>query len=87
MHAGTRVIRLRGVKTELGSNEAGVANADSVTWEYEFEIVARFEEHESMNYASDVQPLVTTSGALMTTGRTVVSTSFYDKLMCLWRIP
>ena len=31
-----------------------------------------------MNYGSDVQP---SSGAV----KTIVSTSFYDKLLCLWK--
>ncbi|KAL1633500.1 hypothetical protein SLS56_002885 [Neofusicoccum ribis] len=62
MHAGARVLRL----TRKG--EEG---------EWEFEEVARFEEHRSMNYGSAVQP--------GTGGRTVVSTSFYDRLLAVWR--
>jgi diphthamide biosynthesis protein 7 len=42
-------------------------------------VLARFEEHESMNYGSDIQP---TSG---TARYNIVSTSFYDKRLCLWR--
>lgn len=44
----------------------------------ELEVIAKFEEHQSMNYGSDVIP-----------GREnmVVSTSFYDRLVCLWRYP
>ncbi|KAL7790359.1 hypothetical protein V8C37DRAFT_185562 [Trichoderma ceciliae] len=43
-------------------------------------ILARFEEHKSMNYASDIS---TSSPAA--DGRTrIVSTSFYDRLLCLW---
>ncbi|KAI4136386.1 MAG: hypothetical protein L6R39_007817 [Caloplaca ligustica] len=46
-------------------------------------ILGKFEEHESMNYTSDAQP-----------GRslhdikdmTFVSTSFYDKKLCVWRL-
>lgn len=45
--------------------------------ECQFQVLGRFEEHKSMNYGSDFQP-----------GRTdklsVVSTSFYDKLLCMW---
>ncbi|KAL2024811.1 hypothetical protein VTK56DRAFT_5632 [Thermocarpiscus australiensis] len=45
--------------------------------EHQFRGLGRFEEHKSMNYGSDFQP-----------GRTdkllIVSTSFYDKLLCLW---
>ena len=40
--------------------------------------MARFEEHKSMNYGSDVQPNSDTV-------KSIVSTSFYDKLLCLWR--
>jgi len=62
MHAGARLVRLsRDPRTE--------------TWK--FEVLARFEEHKSMNYGSDAQPQ---PGNL----KTLISTSFYDKLMCLW---
>lgn len=44
--------------------------------EWSLEIRAQFEEHKSMNYGSDV----TDKGL-------VVSTSFYDRLVCLWRLP
>lgn len=65
MHAGARIVRL------LRHGEA-----DS-TWS--FEVLARFEEHSSMNYGSAAQP---STGSL----KTIVSTSFYDKLMCLWQV-
>ncbi|KAH6606256.1 wd40 repeat-like-containing domain-containing [Trichoderma cornu-damae] len=43
-------------------------------------VLARFEEHKSMNYASDMSPSSPAAG-----GRTrIVSTSFYDRLLCLW---
>jgi len=63
MHAGARVVRLR-----EGQDGA-----------WSFEVLARFEEHRSMNYGSDVQP------SRDRVVRTVASTSFYDKLLCLWR--
>lgn len=44
-------------------------------------IVARFTEHESMNYACDVQM----SDDLATSSKDFVSCSFYDKRLCLWR--
>lgn len=47
--------------------------------EWEFDVMAKFEEHESMNYGSDVQP------GSRGREKTIVSTSFYDKRMCLWR--
>ncbi|UKZ76086.1 hypothetical protein TrVFT333_003782 [Trichoderma virens FT-333] len=43
------------------------------------EVLARFEEHKSMNYASDILPSPAEDGRIR-----VVSTSFYDKLLCLW---
>ncbi|KAF2011312.1 hypothetical protein BU24DRAFT_278435 [Aaosphaeria arxii CBS 175.79] len=64
MHAGARILRLR--RTE---------NHD-----WDFEVLAQFEEHKSMNYGSDSQPGVDENGR-----RTFVTTSFYDRLLCLWR--
>ena len=64
MHAGTRIVKLS--RGEQDEND------------WTFEVLARFEEHKSMNYGSDVQP---GEGKV----KTMVSTSFYDKLLCLWR--
>jgi diphthamide biosynthesis protein 7 len=64
MHAGTRVVEL----------------LETVDGEHRFDVLWRFEEHESMNYGSDFQP-GQKQGRLL-----VVSTSFYDKLLCLWEI-
>lgn len=63
MHAGARVVELKGP-------------LDGDGWEVK--VLARFEEHRSMNYGSDYIPCLT-EGRL-----SCVSTSFYDKLMCLW---
>ncbi|KAI1498414.1 hypothetical protein F5X99DRAFT_393444 [Biscogniauxia marginata] len=43
-------------------------------------VLGRFEEHKSMNYGSDFEP------GSEQAGRTLrcVSTSFYDRLLCLW---
>jgi len=90
MHAGSRVVRV----TQT------VTRDEEVVGEWTIEVLAKFEEHKSMNYGSDVQPLPSS-----TTGsdggqqgdsekgegegtriRTVISTSFYDRLICLWRI-
>ncbi|KAM7193761.1 hypothetical protein V8F20_008236 [Naviculisporaceae sp. PSN 640] len=49
--------------------------------EYSFRTVGRFEEHQSMNYGSDFHP-----GSVEQKKLTVVSSSFYDKLMCLWEM-
>jgi diphthamide biosynthesis protein 7 len=83
MHAGTRISRL--VQTTTG--DAGGEG------EWEFRIEAQFTEHKSMNYGSDVQPSSIAEGGQgnipegvrQTQRRTIVSTSFYDKLLCLWR--
>jgi len=89
MHAGARVVRI----TQTVGEEEGVGQWTVV-------VLARFEEHASMNYGSDVQPVVLPSqdesegvgqregmsGAMVKGTRTVVSTSFYDRRMCLWRI-
>ena len=64
MHAGSRVIR-------LSRNNAK---------EWQFEVLAKFEEHQSMNYGSDSQPQLNDKGQ-----RTFITTSFYDRLLCLWR--
>ncbi|RYP64395.1 hypothetical protein DL769_006676 [Monosporascus sp. CRB-8-3] len=44
--------------------------------------MARFEEHKSMNYGSDFQP----GSEQQLTGKALrcISTSFYDRLLCLW---
>ncbi|QDS71613.1 hypothetical protein FKW77_006799 [Venturia effusa] len=68
MHAGTRIVRL----TMDGVGETG------------FEVLATFEENESMNYGSDVQPR-REGGEEVLRGFVVVSTSFYDRRVCLWR--
>ena len=73
MHAGSRIVQL----SRSGD-------------EWEFAVLAKFEEHKSMNYGSDVQPLVAGAGGGDVEGgeqqakRVIVSTSFYDKLMCIW---
>ncbi|KAF2664749.1 hypothetical protein BT63DRAFT_443782 [Microthyrium microscopicum] len=64
MYTGARIVRA--VRDESGN--------------WKFEVVARFEEHESMNYGSDLVPGCGGDGEIA-----VVSTSFYDKLVCLWR--
>lgn len=43
-------------------------------------VAAEFLEHNSMNYASDAQKSLPAE----TSGMTVVSTSFYDRKLCVW---
>jgi diphthamide biosynthesis protein 7 len=69
MHAGTRILRLR----QEGGEEG----------EWQFEVLARFEEHKSMNYGSDVQTLIMEGKE---SKMKIVSTSFYDKLLCVWDV-
>lgn len=61
MHAGARVVK-------LDMNKDGSWSAH---------VLARFEEHKSMNYASDFVSGEAPSLAC-------VSSSFYDRLLCLW---
>ncbi|XXH01123.1 pre-rRNA processing [Hypoxylon texense] len=46
----------------------------------EIKVLGRFEEHKSMNYGSDFQPGSEVGGEKLW----CVSTSFYDRLLCLW---
>lgn len=69
MHAGARIVRLVRSRNE----------------EWDFEVLAKFEEHKSMNYGSDVQPEREEEGGSAGV-RSIVSTSFYDRLLCLWKI-
>ncbi|KAI9801651.1 MAG: hypothetical protein M1833_002333 [Piccolia ochrophora] len=69
MHAGVRVVEIS-------------YSPDSSTWSVA--VLAKFEEHKSMNYASVFQPVGQTEGEGPKCF-TCVSTSFYDRLLCLWR--
>lgn len=88
MHAGARIVSLRRRSASTTDNsdarakdgEEGKDEED----EWSFDVHAKFEEHGSMNYASDVQPTNEVDGK--ESWRWVVSTSFYDCLLCLWRI-
>lgn len=70
MHAGARVVRLTG--------DLATVNSIEVLW--------RFEEHESMNYGSDYTWVDRREFFGEGEGRKIVcvSTSFYDKRLCLW---
>lgn len=46
----------------------------------QIKVLGRFEEHKSMNYGSDFQPGTELGGRPLL----CVSTSFYDRLLCLW---
>lgn len=66
MHAGTRVLR--------------VSRVEDAPWQVK--VVAKFEEHKSMNYGSDVKPGEVEKA---TSPRSFISTSFYDRLICYWK--
>jgi len=72
MHAGSRILEVIGSK--YGN--------------WQIRVLAKFEEHKSMNYGSDVQPIpyvqMPLNEQLDDTKVLVVSTSFYDKLLCVW---
>lgn len=71
MHAGTRLVRVT-CKHEDGTPNWGI------------EVLARFTEHESMNYASGVW-----EGGQETTRSSeilCVSSSFYDRRLCVWAV-
>lgn len=75
MHAGARVVRLRGCGEE--KEEEGV----------DVEVLARFEEHASMNYGSDwsrSESRLAVDGGGKAREVLCVSTSFYDRLLCVW---
>ncbi|KAF2276387.1 uncharacterized protein EI97DRAFT_376834 [Westerdykella ornata] len=54
--------------------------SQSASGSWHFDILARFEKHKSMNYGSDCQPQLAENGK-----RAFVTTSFYDRLVCLWQ--
>ena len=64
MHAGVMILEVR-------RDEAG---------KWFIDVIGKFEEHESMCYASDGRPY----GVKGLGGFIVISTSFYDKKLCVW---
>ena len=75
MHAGTRVVRVTRKQEDQAS-------------EWSIEVLVEFTEHESMNYASDMWkgPGSKTSNEPKTTSEVLcVSSSFYDRRVCVWK--
>lgn len=71
MHGGTRVVKI------TGDGES----------EWDIEILAEFTEHESMNYASDAWKGERKTGTGTKKDELLcLSSSFYDKRVCLWRV-
>ena len=52
--------------------------------EWTMEVLAKTAVHESMNYASDILP-VAIEGSTKSKVQTIVSTSFYDRLLFVWK--
>ena len=51
-------------------------------------VLAKFTEHESMNYGSDFILLATEEERWENRGTTIIaSTSFYDRKLCIWKAP
>ena len=67
MHAGARFLKIE-------------SSNDQATWS--IRILAKFEEHESMNYAGDGR--LESIDGFRSTCYTFVSTSFYDRKLCVW---
>ncbi|QKX62971.1 uncharacterized protein TRUGW13939_10139 [Talaromyces rugulosus] len=73
MHAGARIVR---VSWKQGSSDV------SDLGEWDIQVLAQFTEHESMNYASGVWKSADTNSSEVV----CVSSSFYDKRLCLWKV-
>ncbi|KAL9012130.1 MAG: hypothetical protein Q9173_003081 [Seirophora scorigena] len=69
MHAGCRVLKIFRPPPEED--------------DWSLQVVGKFEEHESMNYASDAQQ-DPQAGDLK--DLTFISTSFYDRKLCVWKL-
>jgi len=57
----------------------------SSSGEWTISVLAKYCNHQSMNYASDVQPVSMKSPLDQDQERTCVTTSFYDKSLCIWK--
>lgn len=82
MHAGARVLRVTWRR-----RRPEPAAAEKEIGEWDIEVLAQFTEHESMNYASGVWRGCE-GGTVTTEGKRqllCVSSSFYDRRVCVWR--
>jgi diphthamide biosynthesis protein 7 len=70
MHAGARILSI------LGTKEDGDIWSE---WKWDINVLAEMNLHKSMNYASDVQDISEERD------RICVSSSFYDRLLCVWK--
>ncbi|KAI9771992.1 MAG: hypothetical protein M1840_001280 [Geoglossum simile] len=62
-----------------GSRVLEIVRNEGRDGDWEIVVLGAFEGHQSMNYASDVRPYKDGRGLV------VVSMSFYDRLLCVWR--
>ncbi|MCJ1244544.1 hypothetical protein MMC30_001742 [Trapelia coarctata] len=70
MHAGARVLQIR--------------LSDFESWS--IRVLAKFEEHESMNYGGDATFAIENDDP-QSRSLVIASTSFYDRKLCLWTFP
>lgn len=80
MHVGTRIVQVIREEKKKKDDDDGQD-------EWRFHVLAKFEEHESMNYGSDVQPELKEKKKEREEKerkKKIVSTSFYDRRLCLW---
>lgn len=87
MHAGTRIVQV--IREEKKQKKKDDDDEEEEQWR--FHILAKFEEHESMNYGSDVQPELKKEKKKEEKEeekekKKIVSTSFYDRRLCLWTV-
>ncbi|KAF3763618.1 hypothetical protein M406DRAFT_48762 [Cryphonectria parasitica EP155] len=88
MHAGPRVLRIRGVGGQEEEEEEGGGRGAAVNVNVEVDVLGRFEEHKSMNYGSDwsrIESRLVPSAGEKRGEVLCVSTSFYDRLLCVWK--
>lgn len=80
MHAGARILRLTCSRRPIGEPCLG---------KWSIDVLAEFKEHESMNYASDIWrgiPMMDHENEGKHSSLVCVSSSFYDKKLCVWRV-
>lgn len=83
MHAGTRIVQV------IHEEKKKKDDDEDDDEEWRFHVLAKFEEHESMNYGSDVQPDLKKEKKKekeKERKKKIVSTSFYDRRLCLWTV-
>lgn len=77
---GTATIIVLASCMHAGARVLNISRSSNGVWSVE--ITAAFLEHGSMNYASDIRKSLPEEER----GWTVVSTSFYDRKLCVWNL-